>query len=298
MASELGSDPIAECTTTDDDQDWHRPRHFAKAARAFPYPISQPGLFQQVKRLEEELGFALFVRVSKDCMELTSAGRAIYERVAPFLSELETLVAALQSKAGGVLRVEASALVLRQLLPAWIRRIRADDAFIEVRVTETQNPDLMRLVGAEVDLIVDFLPEKLSAGVTSKVVALAHAYLIVPSPSSKRVHKTLADMGTTEFIAYPIGTKHRELQEEALCRMGVEPRRITEVSTAESIVALVAAGVGYSLVPWLTPGGTKVSGVRAYLQDGADASFAIRCAWREGSLGEVAMTKVLAMAGH
>ncbi len=271
-------------------------KSFARAARAFPYPISQPGLFQQVRRLEEELGFALFVRVSKDRMELTSAGRAVHECVAPFLRDLDTLVASLQSETGGVLRVEASALVLRQLLPAWVRRIRASDAFLEVRVTETQDPNLVRLLRAEVDLIVDFLPEQLSAGVSSKVVALAHAYLVVPSLLSKRTHKTLADMGTTEFIAYPIGTKHRALQEEALRRTGLVPRRITEVTTADSIVALVAAGVGYSLVPWLAPGGPKMPGIRAILQEEADASFPIRCVWREGSADDVAMTKVLAMA--
>ena len=38
---------------------------YARAARAFPYPITQPGVHQQVRRLEEELGVKLFERVGK-----------------------------------------------------------------------------------------------------------------------------------------------------------------------------------------------------------------------------------------
>ena len=41
---------------------------YAKAARAFPYPITQPAVHQQVKKLEGELGLSLFERVSKDKM--------------------------------------------------------------------------------------------------------------------------------------------------------------------------------------------------------------------------------------
>ncbi|MDX2010730.1 MAG: LysR family transcriptional regulator, partial [Myxococcaceae bacterium] len=43
-----------------------RQQGYARAARAFPYPITQPGVHQQVRRLEDELGVKLFERVGKD----------------------------------------------------------------------------------------------------------------------------------------------------------------------------------------------------------------------------------------
>ena len=61
---------------------------YARAARAFPYPITQPGVHQQVKRLESELGVRLFERVGKDRVVLTPQGRALYEYVAPFYEGL------------------------------------------------------------------------------------------------------------------------------------------------------------------------------------------------------------------
>ena len=39
---------------------------YARAARAFPYPITQPAVHQQVKKLESELELQLFERVAKD----------------------------------------------------------------------------------------------------------------------------------------------------------------------------------------------------------------------------------------
>ncbi len=49
---------------------------YASAARAFPYPITQPAVHQQVRKLEGEIGQRLFERVARGKMRLTPAGRA------------------------------------------------------------------------------------------------------------------------------------------------------------------------------------------------------------------------------
>ena len=48
---------------------------YAKAARAFPYPITQPGVHQQVRRLEQDLEVKLFERISRDRVVLTARGQ-------------------------------------------------------------------------------------------------------------------------------------------------------------------------------------------------------------------------------
>jgi DNA-binding transcriptional LysR family regulator len=50
---------------------------YAAAARGFPYPITQPAVYQQVRKLEEELGTRLFERAGRDRVEPTAAGRRL-----------------------------------------------------------------------------------------------------------------------------------------------------------------------------------------------------------------------------
>src|SRR5437016_3775864 len=79
---------------------------YAKAARAFPYPITQPGVHQQVKKLESDVGVELFERVGKDKVVLTPAGQRLFEFVAPFLEKLPAVAEALRSgELAGRLRV-------------------------------------------------------------------------------------------------------------------------------------------------------------------------------------------------
>ena len=96
---------------------------YARAARAFPYPITQPAVHQQIKKLESELGVVLFERVAKDRVILTPQGRRLHEFVAPFFDQLPSVVRSVRSAPdGGELRILAPALLLRALLPPWVHR--------------------------------------------------------------------------------------------------------------------------------------------------------------------------------
>src|SRR5262249_5446593 len=106
---------------------------YARAVRAFPYPITEPGVHQQVRRLEAELGVSLFRRVAKDRMALTAQGRALLAVVAPFLESLRVTVDALRAGAfGGTLRGGAAALLVQELLPGWPRRLQPRPPDVDV----------------------------------------------------------------------------------------------------------------------------------------------------------------------
>src|SRR5262245_57748629 len=131
---------------------------YARAARAFPYPITQPGVHQQVRRLERELGgIALFERVGRDTMRTTPAGARLYAFCAPFFEELPRVVRALETNdLGGTLRIDASGLVLGHLLPEWLLRLRSERSDIEIELLELETPDLERLRTGAADLLVDY----------------------------------------------------------------------------------------------------------------------------------------------
>src|SRR3954465_4343282 len=109
-----------------------RTEGYARAARAFPYPITQPGVHQQVRKLEEEPGVALFERGGKDRVQLTAAGKVLFDFVAPFIDGLRGIEGALRAGThGGRLRVQAASLLLRHLVPRWLRRLHARRPDIE-----------------------------------------------------------------------------------------------------------------------------------------------------------------------
>ena len=85
---------------------------YARAARAFPYPISQPAVHQQVSKLQRELETTLFERVAKDRVRLTPAGRHLFDFVAPFYEGLPAVVRSLKgAEHGGEIHIQAASLL-------------------------------------------------------------------------------------------------------------------------------------------------------------------------------------------
>lgn len=250
-------------------------RSYARAARAFRYPISQPGVHQQVKKLEQALEVKLFERVGRGEMALTAAGRYLFAFVRPFFEQLPAVTRALAAQQfGGELRIEAGNLAIRQVLPAWVRRMRAARDDVAISLAECAFPDPERLRSGACDLLVDFLPE-LPPWCAGREVARATAWLVVPADRFEDAPPTLDGLGDMPLVAYPAGTLHRRLQLDALPR---PPDQVLSASSADAILAFVAAGLGFSLIPWVEADGPRLGGVRA--RRFPEATFPLSAVWR------------------
>lgn len=257
---------------------------YARAARAFPYPITQPGVHQQVRRLEEELGVRLFERVGKDRVVLTPQGRVLYDAVAPFYEGLPALERALRSgEVGGRLRIHASGHVLRHLLPPWLRRLGTQRPDIEVALFEAKTPAVSLLRSGEADLLVDHLPE-VPSDLHAQQVGHTRVFLVVPAHSRPALTPPLTPVPWRDepFITYSADTYLRDLQLSALAHFGVVPRRLHAADSSETILGFVAAGLGYSLLASVLPRGPRVPGVTALPLTEPAREFPLYAAWRRG----------------
>ena len=81
-------------------------------------------------------------------------------------------------------------------------------------------------------------------------------------------------------MTYNAGTVHHELQRRALSRSGVAPARTVSASTTEAILGLVAAGVGWSLVPSIDETLLRRPGLVARPFAAGQARFPVRAVWR------------------
>ena len=260
---------------------------YARAARAFPYPITEPAVHQQVKKLEAELGKAVFTRIGKDRMMLTDAGRALYEFSAPFFENLTPLVHAIeQGLVKGQLRIDAAALEISQILPRWIKRLRRELPEVQVVVKEVEEPDYGRLRSGLTDVIVDYQPSP-PRDVRATRVGTYYGFLVVPRelvPTSRRL--ALENMTSAPFASFPAGSSAYSLQLGALREAGCTPSSIVNASSVAGILGFIESGLCYSLVPWGDARGPRLRGVKSVRLPRARAEFAVTATTRGGDPDE------------
>jgi DNA-binding transcriptional LysR family regulator len=256
---------------------------FSRAARAFPYPITPPAVYQQVRKLEQELGATLLTRVGKDQLALTSAGRALFAYCEPFLRELPALTRSLREGTfGGTLRIDAAALEVQHFLPGWLARLAKSRADIAVQIEEVPFGEPSRVLRGETDLLVEYQPE-LAPGLGTRHVGDYFAFLIAPAGRLRRATQRSAarSLRGLPFVGFPEAAPQRALQGQGLLRLGLRdvPRGLVASST-EALLAFVQAGLGFSLVPWPRPSGPRERGLDVLPLRGEGTRFPVTASFR------------------
>lgn len=268
------------------------------AARAFPYPITQPAVHQQVSKLQDELGFKLLERVAKDRMQLTPAGKKLFDFCAPLFEELPTLVRALQAgEYGGVLRIYSAPLVLRQLMPGWLKRLHKSHPEMQIELRELVEPDFKVLRDGAADLLVDYLPE-VPGDLATMQVGLLRAFIVLPANHALADKKraSLAALKDETFVSYNPGMVPFNLQMQALALHGIAPRRTLSAGSADTILGFVEAGLGFSIVPSIDPDGPKGRGVVAIPLAAPKIEYPVVAAWRKDTPENALLDAVLEAA--
>ena len=268
---------------------------YARAARTFPYPITQPGVHAQVRRLEEDLGARLFEQVAKDQLVPTRAGRTLLEFCAPFFERLPEIVDQVRrSAAAGRIRIEAGALEIHEVMPAWLARVRREHPQIEIELVEVAAPNAERLLDGTVDLIVEYQPH-LPPGIAARRVATHRSFLVRSTSLGGKRRPRVTDLAREPFVLLNPGPE-RELQFSALRALGTEPGRVTSAPSVTSVLAFVAAGLGYSLIPWPTTSGPRVPGVTVTPLSGKGTRFPVSASWRQTRDPDPVLEAVLRLA--
>src|SRR5687767_923377 len=102
---------------------YHVARHggITAAVRHMPYSIQQPAVSSQIRQLEIHLGVKLFERQP---FQLTAEGEKLNAFAAPFFDRIDSVGASLSARARAQLRISASELVLRDHMPAVMKRVK------------------------------------------------------------------------------------------------------------------------------------------------------------------------------
>lgn len=240
--------------------------NFTRAAKALH--IAQPAVSQAIARLEGELGVTLFDRSGRE-VRLTEAGLRLLphaERVLVDVEAAQREIARLRGRALGRISVGVTPTVATHLLPRALARYRAAQPAVEVVLREGGTGALVTMIerGA-VDLAIVVLPTDRP---TIDAVPLFTEPLLLAvaadSPIARATPPVPLRLAADEpFILYRV-SYHLRSATIAGCRAaGFEPRVALEGGEMETVLRMVAAGLGVSLVPQLAFEGSPRPGVVA-----------------------------------
>lgn len=223
--------------------------HFGRAAEACA--ISQPALSQQIRDLEESLGLLLFERGPRQ-VRLTAFGEDFAPRARDILrsvDELGDLARTSQSRLSGRLRIGIIPTVAPYLLPAVIAHLQRLYRQIDLQVRETLTAKLLREVAeGRLDTAIVALPVSDPA---FEEVDLFEEYFVLVRPQED-AGKPVPSMDMLREMRLLLLEEGHCFRQQALsfCAMqGARPREILEGSSLSTLVQMVSAGIGVTLIP-------------------------------------------------
>jgi DNA-binding transcriptional LysR family regulator len=227
--------------------------HFGRAALRLH--IAQPPLSQQIRRLEDMLGHALFLRTSRE-VRLTSAGEELLERARHTLRKMEADVSAVK-KIGrgeaGTLTVGFIGSGMLTALPKMLGRYRRRYPQVDLQLRELYTAALIdALRNGTVD--VGFMRDAGAVEGLKVETLLAEPFVVVlPRKHPLAEQKTVAvkSLQHEPFVLFArsYGSVAWKKTIDVCHAHGFTPRVVQEAPQWLTIMTLVGAGLGVTIAP-------------------------------------------------
>ena len=215
--------------------------------------IAQPSLSQQVQKLEDDLGVKLFDRLGRS-IRLTEAGRAFIPRARAILEQLDAARSSAADKNAdlrGNVTVGVIPTVAPYLMPAYTASFAKKFPDAKLRIIEETTSVLVEgLRDLSIDVAILALPLR------HKDLELfpirtepLFAVLKKNDPRARAKSLALKDLRGESFVMLRDGHCFRDLSLDTCTRARITPNIAFESGQFSSLLGMVAAGIGVSLVP-------------------------------------------------
>jgi DNA-binding transcriptional LysR family regulator len=261
--------------------------HFGRAADRLH--VSQPALSKRLRKLEDRIGGPLLVRRYRD-VRLTEAGRLLAERGRLLLRESAAAVAFSQRAARGDtgrLRIGFGIASIIGLLPDVLLRFRRSHPHVQLELRDMSTPDQVAgLTAGEIDVGFVRLPITADRLVVRPVLDERLVLAIGPR-SAWHARLGLRSVAAEPFIIIA-RARSASFYDHALsvcAAAGFAPRIVQEANELFTVLSLVGAGLGVSLVP-RSAASMQLPGIRFRELTLPEAAWDIGVAWhREAGNG-------------
>lgn len=239
-------------------------RHFGRAAeRCF---VSQPTLSGQIKKLEDELGVAIFERTNRS-VEITPVGESILAHARQVMEQVDAIqqtALASRDPLSGPLRIGAIPTISPYLMPLILSPIKKQHPQMKLVLSEEITDMLIaRLLNHEIDAALLATPVD-EQGIAS--LPLFDEPFWIAYPRKHRFYDkeriTLRDLNNENLLLLSEG---HCLAQQAMDVCHIRDRQQGEMAdlraaSLETLIQLVRAGSGVTLVPALAMQGSWATG--------------------------------------
>ncbi|MDQ1002180.1 DNA-binding transcriptional LysR family regulator [Neobacillus niacini] len=219
--------------------------------------MTQPPLSQQLKLMEEELGTPLINRTGGK-VQLTTAGKILYEKAEPILLQFDEIIEELKETADG-LRGELSIGSIRSFalskFPPLLVDFRNRFPLVTYKIWEGDPSSVCKLLeNRDIELGIIRFPAKIDMKLEQVSLNVEPYVVCIPKQWEKNPVKTAVTIQEIKYI--PLMLVHNNYKEGSYEKIvkewkvrGYSPNIICECQDAAILLSLVAAGVGATIIP-------------------------------------------------
>jgi LysR family transcriptional regulator, cys regulon transcriptional activator len=223
-------------------------------AAAHRLHTSQPGVSKQIKLLEDELGFQIFVREGRNLTRITAAGQQVIERALRILQEAQSirdLSTELRDEGKGSLSIGTTHTQARYVLPDVIREFRGRYPQVRLNLHQGTSEQIAEMVaGDRIDCAIATGSEALFSDLTLLPCYRWHRTVIVPRGHALASGGRLALRALSAYplITYTFSFTGPSSLHEAFAKAGLIPNVAITARDADVIQTYVRLGLGVGLV--------------------------------------------------
>ncbi len=215
---------------------------------------TQPGLSKQLKQLEDELGFQLFLRRGRSLDAITVPGVEVIARARKVLLEagnIRALAANLRGEIQGELAIGTTHTQARYVLPPAIGPLRERFPEVSIHIVPTGEGEALAELGRGADLaLVSSSGAPPAGGVAVPLYSWRRVVMVPRGHALARLDRapTLEELAREPIVSYESSLRPESSLRAAFARAGLEPRIAFTARDADLIKTYVRAGLGIGVL--------------------------------------------------
>ncbi|HSW20209.1 MAG TPA: LysR family transcriptional regulator [Ramlibacter sp.] len=219
---------------------------FAEAGASLGLSLSAVSM--QMKALEEELGSTLFDRGRRPPV-LTETGLDFMQRARELIAHWESMSEALKKDAsGGLLKLGAVHTSVAGVLPLALKHMQDAGQRMDIHLTTGLSHELEKAIfHRQLDAAIVTQPESVPDEL--EFLPFVEESLVVISHSTTKPGTDQEVLEHTPYVRFNRAARVGYQIQQEMTRRKIAVRSMMEIDTLEGVVAMVANGLGSSVVP-------------------------------------------------